>query len=176
MKFAFVWRGWAENFTIHVRSMCVQRVEHFPNSFSLFSCPVSLCETQFHHSLKISKAIFRGDPCNAMWSRLISDKRIYLETEFHPAEYSWIEGTEVRERERKREGERSNVVSLTRPTNPPPHLYEIQFYFLLSYRHTLPASRNFRNAHFSPHSRRSILSRPLQRRNIHLRRQRSAIK
>lgn len=88
-----------------------------------------------------------------MWSRLISDKRIYLETEFHPAEYSWIEenrNTREGGREQKRGGTekemetsseqerrdtRGNVVSLTRPTPsppPPPLRNSILFLALIS--------------------------------------------
>ena len=61
----------------------------FSSATILPSPPLSLSLSVKRNSLKIPKAIFRGDPCNAMWSRLISNKRIYPETEFHSdSEYS----------------------------------------------------------------------------------------
>lgn len=89
---------------------------------SIFEIPFRPSRVQFRRSLKIAKAIFQRDPCNAMWSRLISDKRIYPETEFRPAnirsaahlgrEREKVRGTGIKgERKRSKGVERVAVTS-----------------------------------------------------------------
>lgn len=104
-----------------------------------------------------------------MWSRLISDKRIYPGTESHSLRSA---ARERRDRKRGRERERerkSNIVSLTSPH--PASRGEIQFYFLLAYRAPSRSRRPHCGSEFAERARwkrpvfprsPSILSRPLQ--------------